>query len=105
MRSDLVFRAMTNVANRYLLSQLASKAARELHRPGARMQDTANYVLARFSRSNPIGSERASRKLLVGPSRHQITFPVIPLKSEVVTLPSANEHSSALWEAARVLGA
>jgi hypothetical protein len=51
MRSDLVFGAIANVSNRYLLSQLASKAARKLHRSGNRMQDTANDVLKRFGRA------------------------------------------------------
>jgi hypothetical protein len=54
MRSDLVFGAITHVPNRYLLIQLASKAARKLHRPGTRMQDTANSVFAHFSVSNPL---------------------------------------------------
>ncbi|MFY9937676.1 MAG: DNA-directed RNA polymerase subunit omega [Silvibacterium sp.] len=56
MRSDQVFGAMTNVPNRYLLSQLAAKAARKLHRSGTRMQDTTNDVLVRFSRGDPIES-------------------------------------------------
>lgn len=54
MRSDLVFGAMTHVPNRYLLTLLASKAARKLHRPGTRMQDTANSVLADFRFNNPL---------------------------------------------------
>jgi hypothetical protein len=54
MRSDRVFGAITQVANRYLLAQLASKAARKLHRPGTRMQDTANSVFAHISVSNPL---------------------------------------------------
>jgi len=58
MRSDLVFGAMTHVPNRYLLTLLASKAARKLHRPGTRMQDTANSVFAHFGYSNPIGEEQ-----------------------------------------------
>ena len=49
MRSALVFGAITHVPNRFLLSQLASKAARKLHRPGTRMQDTANSVFAHLS--------------------------------------------------------
>ena len=65
MRSDQVFGAMTNVPNRYLLSQLASKAARKLHRSGTRMQDTTNDVLVRFSRANPIGCEQPLRERLV----------------------------------------
>jgi hypothetical protein len=58
MRSDLVFGAMTHVPNRYLLTQLASKAAKKLHRPGTRMQDTANSVLAHFSFSSPLREKR-----------------------------------------------
>jgi hypothetical protein len=62
MRSDQVFGAMTNVPNRYLLSQLASKAARKLHRSGTRMQDTTNDVLVRFRRANPIGCEQTCQR-------------------------------------------
>jgi len=53
MRSDLVFGAISHVPNRFMLTRLASKAARKLHRPGTRMQDTANSVFAHFSFSNP----------------------------------------------------
>lgn len=54
MRSELIFGAMEHVSNRYLLTKLASKATRKFHRPNTRIQDTANDVLAHFSRSNPI---------------------------------------------------
>lgn len=57
MRSDLVFGAITNVPNRYLLTHLASKAVRKLHRPGTRMQDTANSVFAHFSASVPLSEK------------------------------------------------
>jgi hypothetical protein len=52
MRSDLVFDAMTYVSNRFLLTILAAKASRKLHRPNTRIQETANDVLVRFSRTN-----------------------------------------------------
>ena len=104
MRSNLVFGAMTYVPNRYLLTRLASKAARELHKPGVRIEDTTDDVLARFSRANPIVCEQASREPLVVPSRPTRTRPVIPHKSKVVTLPPQRESSNPLWEAARVLG-
>lgn len=58
MRSDLVFGAITHVPNRYLLTLLASKAARKLHRPGTRMQDTANSVFAHFSFSRPLSEKQ-----------------------------------------------
>jgi hypothetical protein len=53
MRSDLVFGALAHVSNRYQLCQLASKAARKLHKPNSRLQDTTNEVLARFRTTNP----------------------------------------------------
>jgi hypothetical protein len=58
MRSELIFDAKTQVPNRYLLAKLLAKATRGFHRPGTRIQDTTNYVLARFSRSNPIADMR-----------------------------------------------
>jgi hypothetical protein len=54
MRSELVFGAMSFVSNRYLLTKLASKATRELHRPNTRIQDTMNDVFGRFSRATPM---------------------------------------------------
>jgi len=53
MRSDLVFKALSHVANRYQLCQLASKATRKLHKPNTRLQDTTNDVLCRFHSANP----------------------------------------------------
>jgi hypothetical protein len=53
MRSDLVFRALSHVSNRYQLCQLASKATRKLHKPNSRLQDTTNEVLDRFQSANP----------------------------------------------------
>jgi hypothetical protein len=105
MRSDLVFGAMANVPNRYLLSQLASKAARKLHRPGTRMQDTTNDVLARFSRSNPMASARPLRVSQARPVHPQKTPPVFPHQPEVAKFIPARERVNPLWEAARVLGA
>mgnify|MGYP001551530263 FL=1 len=55
MRSQLIFGALTHVRNRYELCQLASKAARKLHKPTTRLQDTMNEVLIRFHDSNPHG--------------------------------------------------
>lgn len=53
MRSDLVFRAVSQVSNRYQLCTLASKATRKLHKPNTRLQDTTNEVLCRFEVANP----------------------------------------------------
>ncbi len=57
MRSQLIFGALTHVRNRYELCQLASKAARKLHKPTTRLQDTMNDVLVRFRKANPMGEQ------------------------------------------------
>jgi len=54
MRSELIFSAMTNVSNRFLLTRIASKATRKFHRPNTRIQETANTVFERISLANPI---------------------------------------------------
>jgi hypothetical protein len=54
MRSDLVFGAMVHVPNRYLLSKLAAKAVREMHKPGIRVEETINDVFMHFRRANPM---------------------------------------------------
>jgi hypothetical protein len=104
MRSDLVFGAITNVPNRFLLSQLASRAARKLHRSGNRIQDTANDVFERFGRANPIGCEQALRERPILPLHPIGTHAVIPYESKLVTLPQVRVNSNP-WEEARVLGA
>jgi hypothetical protein len=53
MRSKLVFGAMTQVSNHFLLVRLASRATRALHRPNSRIQETMNDVFVRFSPANP----------------------------------------------------
>jgi hypothetical protein len=57
MRSELVFSATTNVSNRFLLANFAASAARKLHRPNTRVQETINDVLARFGHGDPIAGE------------------------------------------------
>ena len=70
MRSDLVFGAMANVPNRFLLTKAAAQAVRRLHRPNTRIQETANDVFVRFRRANPIADARGSQQYAtVGPRR------------------------------------
>jgi hypothetical protein len=57
MRSDLVFGALTHVPNRFLLTKLAAKAVRRLHRPNTRISETTNDVLAYLSRTPPMSEE------------------------------------------------
>jgi hypothetical protein len=54
MRSDLVFSATAYISNRFLLTKLAAKATRKLHRPNTRIQETMNDVFVRFGRANPM---------------------------------------------------
>jgi hypothetical protein len=63
MRSKLVFGAMAHVPNRFLLTKLAAKATRKLHRPNTRIQETINDMLVRFSRSNPVAGARQPANL------------------------------------------
>ena len=58
MRSELVFGATAYVSNRYLLTGVASKATRMLHRPNVRLEDTSNSVLRFLGRTNPIAGSR-----------------------------------------------
>ena len=52
MRSDLVFDAVHNMKNRYMLCQFASKATRKFHKPNTRIQETTNEVLHRIASSD-----------------------------------------------------
>jgi hypothetical protein len=49
MRSDLVFAAMPQVPNRFLLTKLAATATRRFHRPNTRIEETVNEVLMRLN--------------------------------------------------------
>jgi hypothetical protein len=69
MRSDLVFDAMTYVSNRFLLTTLTAKATRKLHRPNTRIQETANDVFVRFSRTNPIARVQRMQQIPPQPLR------------------------------------
>ena len=63
MRSDLVYPAVRNLPNRYLLCQVASKATRKFHRPNTRVQDTMNQILEKFARSQVQGLVSATPTL------------------------------------------
>ena len=54
MRSMLVMAAMKHVPNRFLLTRLAAKGIRALHRPNTRLAETANEVFLRLSQSDPM---------------------------------------------------
>jgi len=60
MRSDLVFDAAAHVPSRYVLTMLAAKATRKLHRPNTRIQDTANDAFARISHTTRLAPAAAA---------------------------------------------
>ena len=63
MRSELIFGATKYVSNRFLLTRLASKSIRKLHKPNTRIEDTANDVFVRFSHANPLAGASYVYKL------------------------------------------
>ena len=71
MRSDLVFGAMTHVSNRFLLTRVAAKATRKFHRSNTRIEDTANEVLERFRKANPLAVVSYSSNLQLFPRTAQ----------------------------------
>jgi hypothetical protein len=71
MRSELIFGALVHVPNRYQLALVLSKITRELHRPGARIQDTMNDALVRFTSANPIADVEGSREAAGIPVRRK----------------------------------
>jgi hypothetical protein len=71
MRSELIFGAMTYVSNRFLLTALAAKTTRKLHRPNTRIEDTANDVFEHFTRANPLAGPPCTSSLQSFPSAAQ----------------------------------
>ena len=69
MRSELIFRALTQVPNRFLLTKLAAKATRKLHKPNTRIQETTNDVFVRFSRVSPTPIARYNSQVAAIPLR------------------------------------
>ena len=52
MRSELVFLAVKQVPNRYQLTRTAAAAARKLHRPHSRIEETVNEALAHLAKAS-----------------------------------------------------
>jgi hypothetical protein len=72
MRTELTFKAIACLPNRYQLVQLAAKATRALHRPNTRVQDTMNDALERLSATNPIESKLVLESSLESVSAEQL---------------------------------
>lgn len=63
MRSELVFATKFHMHGRYPLCRLVAHAARRMHRPNDRIQDTLNEVLMLLSHSSAIPDDpQASAK-------------------------------------------
>jgi hypothetical protein len=54
MRSALVFEAGHKIENRFLLSATAMRAARKLHAPATRMEDTVNNVFMEVAKGGRV---------------------------------------------------
>jgi hypothetical protein len=63
MRSELVFAAMTHIPNRFLLTRIAAKATRKLHRPNTRIEETVNGVLVHLKDATPIPGPQRTNNL------------------------------------------
>jgi hypothetical protein len=75
IRSELVFGAMAYVSNRFLLTNLTTKATRKLHKSNHRIEDTTNDILVRFSRANPIAGAPYAGNLQLFPCAAQGEIP------------------------------
>ncbi len=64
MRTEITFRALASVPNRYELVQLAAKATRALHRPNTRVQETMNYALECLCTARPVEAEMVMQSSL-----------------------------------------
>jgi len=105
MRSDLVFRAMTYVPNRFLLAKILAKASRGFHKPGTRIQDTTNVVLVRFGSANPIADQHSIQSSADGSLRHTRPKLAIRRKTRILTVTAARETSHVPSETFRAFGA
>jgi hypothetical protein len=103
MRSELIFEAKSRVPNRFLLAKLLAKATRCFHRPGSRIADTTNDVLARFSLSDPI-SEVQAAQIPSPASRHDRSGYKTARTSRSLTFPREAIHSNSSLDASGALG-
>jgi hypothetical protein len=103
MRSDLVFGAIKQVSNRFLLAKGLAKATRAFHRPGTSIEDTIIDVLVRCGSANPIAGENAVRNSTTVGSRLGRQRPVVVHRAGIFTVPPVGESSQAHLDPSRVL--
>lgn len=104
MRSDLVFGAMKHVSNRFLLAKALANAARRLHKPGTRIQDTTNDVLTRFGCANPIAQKDAVPITANVPAPHSRSSLAITQQFKRLNVQAVREGPHSRPEALRVPG-
>jgi hypothetical protein len=98
MRSDLVFGAVKQVSNRFLLVKAVAKTTRNFHRPGTSIEDTISDVLLRCGSVNPIADENAIRNSTIVMSRRNRSRTVVIHRAGNFTVPPVSERSKALLE-------
>jgi hypothetical protein len=103
MRSNLVFVAMKQVPNRFLLAEALAKATRGLHKPGSRIEDTTNDVLTRFGWANPIAQGDAF-PISSNIPMHYSRPPAITHQSNRLNAPAVLESPHFLPEALQLSG-
>ena len=103
MRSNLVFGAMKQVSNRFLLAKVLAKATREIHRPGTRIEDTTNDVLLPCDCAYPIADENAVRISTTVGSRRSRPHPAVVHRAGIFAVLSVGASSQAPSESSRVL--
>lgn len=103
MRSDLVFDAMTQVSNRFLLVKVLAKATRAFHRPGGRVEDTTNNVLVRCASANPIEGENVVRLSTTAGSRRSRPHAAVMHRAGPLTVLPGSKSSQAPSEPSRAL--
>jgi hypothetical protein len=74
MRSELIYRAVAQVPNRFLPAKYLANAARALHKPGTRIEETTNEALARICGSGTNGNAQPFPDLRV-PLRRRMRSP------------------------------
>lgn len=104
MRSDLVFTAVKQVSNRFLLVKALAKATRGLHKPGTRFEDTTNDVLRHFGRPISI-AQRTAAPIAAGILAHRSRpLAAITHQSNRLNGPAVLESRHSLSEVLRLSG-
>jgi hypothetical protein len=103
MRSDVVFDAMKQVSNRFLLVKVLATATRAFHKPGARLEDTTNEVLVRCGRANPIAEQNAVLIAATAGARRNRPHSAVVHRAGTSAVLPVGESSQAPSESQRVL--